>query len=292
MREIRGTNATDELATSHVPLVRHIVLETMGRVPSHVNRDDLMSAGLVALVKASRSFDEGRGVPFARYAATRVRGAIVDELRASDWASRQVRRRAREVAAARAELAGTLGRTASSHDLADSLGMSVAEIDRNDEDVHRAQVLSVEGLQELAPDTLLRSDRPTPEEEVEHRERLTYLVEAVAELPERLRVVITEYFLGERPMCHIAAELGVTESRVSQMRAEALVLLRDALNRELEPTRVVPHARPDGAAARRREHYFAAVANRHAAHRSGQARHPLIGSGSADPVRADNRRLA
>lgn len=77
--------------------------------------------------------------------------------------------------------------------------------------------------------------------------------------------MISDYFLEERPMAEIAAELGVTESRVSQMRAEALVLLRDALNRELDPSLVTPHARPQGSAARRREAYFAAVAARHAA---------------------------
>jgi RNA polymerase sigma factor for flagellar operon FliA len=77
--------------------------------------------------------------------------------------------------------------------------------------------------------------------------------------------VISDYFLNERPMSEIAAELGVTESRVSQMRAEALVLLRDALNHELDPTRLEAHARPEGSAARRREAYFAAVAARHAA---------------------------
>lgn len=292
MSESTGTEATDELVTSHVPLVRHIVLETLGRVPSHVNRDDLTSAGLVALVKASRSFDPDRGVPFARYAATRVRGAIVDELRASDWASRQVRRRAREVGAARSDLAGALGHAPSSGDLADTLGLSIAEVERNDADVHRAQVLSVEGLQELSPDTFLRADGPTPEEEVEHRERLTYLVEAVAELPERLRVVISDYFLCERPMAQIAAELGVTESRVSQMRAEALVLLRDALNRQLEPTKVVAHARPRGAAARRRETYFAAVTNRHEAHRGRRAGVTQADVGTFHPVLESDRRLA
>jgi RNA polymerase sigma factor for flagellar operon FliA len=114
-------------------------------------------------------------------------------------------------------------------------------------------------------DDILPSSGPTPEQLVEHRERLTYLVEAVAELPERLRIVISDYFLNERPMSEIAAELGVTESRVSQMRAEALVLLRDALNHELDPHRLEPHARPEGSAARRREAYFAAVAARHAA---------------------------
>jgi RNA polymerase sigma factor FliA len=291
MRETIDTTEADELVTSHVPLVRHIVRETMGRVPSHVNRDDLTSAGLMALVKASRSFDSARGVPFARYAATRVRGAILDELRATDWASRQVRRRARELASARAELAGTLGRAPSSEDLAETLGVSVAEVDRNDDDVARAHVLSVEGLQELGPDDIIRSVIPTPEEEAVHRERLTYLVEAVAELPERLRVVVSAYFLQERPMVEIAAELGVTESRVSQMRAEALVLLRDALNHELDPANVAEHPRPGGAAARRRETYFAAVASRHATHRTSPARLSLVAGGPADPV-TDDRKLA
>lgn len=255
----------DELITRHIPVVSHIVRETMGRVPSHVNRDDLTSAGLAALVQASKSFDAERGVPFARYAATRVRGAILDELRGIDWASRSVRRRARDLDATRAQLAGILGRTPSTQEVADAVGMTLAEIAQNDDDIARAQVLSLQGAQDASLDDVLPSAGPTPEQLVEHRERLTYLVEAVAELPDRLRIVVSDYFLEERPMAEIAAELGVTESRVSQMRAEALVLLRDALNHELDPTQLEPHARPQGSAARRRETYFAAVAARHAA---------------------------
>jgi RNA polymerase sigma factor FliA len=241
------------------------VRETLGRVPSHVNRDDLTSAGLAALVQASKSFDAERGVPFGRYAATRIRGAILDELRGIDWASRSVRRRARDLDATRAQLASILGRSPSNQEIADAVGMTLAEIAQNDDDIARAHVLSLQGAQDASLDDLLPTSGPTPEQLVEHRERLTYLVEAVAELPERLRIVIADYFLEERPMAQIAAELGVTESRVSQMRAEALVLLRDALNSQLDPSRVPTPARPDGAAARRRQAYFAAVAARHAA---------------------------
>ena len=255
----------DELITRHIPVVSHIVRETMGRVPSHVDRDDLTSAGLAALVQASKSFDPERGVPFARYAATRVRGAILDELRGIDWASRSVRRRARDLDATRSQLAGILGRTPTPQEVADAAGMTLAEIAQNEEDIARAQVLSLQGAQDASLDDVLPSAGPSPEQLVEHRERLTYLVEAVAELPERLRIVISDYFLSERPMAEIAAELGVTESRVSQKRAEALVLLRDALNHELDPTQVTPHSRPQGSAARRRDTYFAAVAARHAA---------------------------
>jgi RNA polymerase sigma factor for flagellar operon FliA len=257
--------ALDDLITSHIPVVTHIVRETMGRVPSHVNRDDLTSAGLAALVQASKSFDAERGVPFARYAATRVRGAILDELRGIDWASRSVRRRARDLDATRAQLSAILGRTPTAQEVADAVGMTLAEIAQNEDDIARAQVLSLQGAQDASLDDVLPASGPTPEQLVEHRERLTYLVEAVAELPDRLRIVIADYFLEERPMAEIAAELGVTESRVSQMRAEALVLLRDALNHALDPTQVTPHARPQGSAARRRDAYFAAVASRHAA---------------------------
>lgn len=252
------------LITSTMPLVGHIVRETMGRVPSHVSRDDLTSAGLTALVQAAQHFDAERGVPFERYAATRIRGAILDELRAVDWASRSVRRRARDLEETRTRLATTLGRTPSVAEVATSLGMTIEEIQANDEDVSRAQVLSLQGSATASLDELVPTRAPSPESLVEHQEQLEYLVAAIAELPDRLRVVVQDYFFAERPMADIAAELGVTDSRISQMRAEALVLLRDALNNALEPTLVKRAGKPGGCANRRREAYFAAVAARHA----------------------------
>ena len=240
MRENTDTAGRDELITSHIPVVSHIVRETLSRVPSHVNRDDLTSAGLAALVQASQNFDDSRGVPFARFAATRVRGAILDELRGIDWASRSVRRKARDLEATRSSLANILGRTPTPQEVADAAGVPLDEVVRNDDDVARAQVLSLQGAPDAALDELLPSSGPSPDQLVEHRERLTYMVEAIAELPERLRIVINDYFLEERPMADIAAELGVTESRVSQMRAEALVLLRDAMNHALDPELLTP----------------------------------------------------
>ena len=256
----------DDLVTSHIPLVGHVVRETMARVPGHVSRDDLTSAGLAALVQAGRGFDPSRGVPFARYAATRIRGAVLDELRAVDWASRSVRRRARDLDETRTRLAQSLGRPPSDAEVASALGLAPEEVAANADDIARAQVLSLHaGPDEASLAESLVSTTPSPEQAIEHQERLTYLAEAVAELPERLRTVVEGYFLAERPMAEIAEELGVTESRVSQLRAEAMVLLRDALNSQLDPELVTPHARPEGVAARRREAYFAAVAARHAA---------------------------
>lgn len=258
-------NDVDELVTSHMALVGHIVRESMGRLPSHVNRDDLTSAGLTALVQAARSYDGSRGVPFTRYASTRIRGAIIDELRGVDWASRSVRRRARTLDETRSRLAAELGRLPSDAEVAEAAGMSVEEMTANDEDVSRASVMSLQGFGETPIDDVLPTRSPSPEEKLEQSERIGYLVDAVAELPERLRTVVEGYFFAERPMAEIAAELGVTESRVSQIRAEALILLKDAMNSALAPELVTPHSRPDGCAARRRDAYFAAVASRRTA---------------------------
>ncbi|WP_230487134.1 sigma-70 family RNA polymerase sigma factor [Nocardioides anomalus] len=256
----------DALATTHLPLVQHLVRETMSRVPAHVDRDDLSSAGLVALVQAARAWDPERGIPFPRYAATRIRGALLDELRSVDWASRSVRRRGREIDTARSALAVRLRRVPEDTEVAAELGVALAEIQRSDDDLARASVLSLDaGEDGTAASEALASPEPTPDAMVEHRERLQYLEAAVVELPERLRHVVQGYFIDERPMAELAEELGVTESRISQLRAEALVLLRDALNTALDPELVAPAERPEGVAARRRTAYFRAVADRHAA---------------------------
>jgi RNA polymerase sigma factor FliA len=256
----------DELVTANVPLVAHIVRETMGRLPAHVDRDDLNSAGLTALVQAGKAWDPERGIPFSKYAAQRVRGAILDELRSVDWASRSVRRRAREIETARTTLAADLRRVPDDAQVAQHLGIELADIQRSDDDLARASVLSLDaGTENGDVADVLPTNEPSPDALVEHREKLQYLAEAVAELPERLRAVVQGYFIDERPMAEIAAELNVSESRISQIRAEALVLLKDALNSALEPTLVQQHSRPDGAAARRRDAYFRAVAERHAA---------------------------
>ncbi len=260
------TPSQDDLVTTHIPLVGHLVREVLSRVPGHVDRDDLTSAGLTALVQAAQGFDVERGVPFARYASTRIRGALLDELRGADWATRAVRRTARDLDHTRMRLTQSLGRVPSDAELAAAQGVPVEEVLSNREDLARAQVMSLEAGDEYGSyATSMPSATPTPEQAIEHSELLTYLSEAVCELPERLRRVVEGYFLDEQPMAELAAELGVTESRISQLRAEAMVLLRDGINSQLDPALVQRHSRPEGVAARRREAYFAAVADRHAA---------------------------
>src|SRR3546814_238153 len=189
----------DDLITSNIALVGHIVRETMGRVPSHVDRDDLTSAGLTALVQAGQAFEAERGVPFARYAATRIRGAILDELRSVDWASRSVRRRARTIEEARNRLAADLGRIPSNDEVASLLGVDLSEVIGNDDDLNRATVHSLQAGSESVVEELNTSHQPDPAAEVEHRERLTSLIAAVTELPERLRVAVEDHFLAHHP---------------------------------------------------------------------------------------------
>jgi RNA polymerase sigma factor for flagellar operon FliA len=266
--DLRSPADVDALVREHLILVGHAVRGAMARVPGHVRRDDLASAGMLALVVAAQRYDASQGVPFPAYAATRIRGAIIDELRGMDWASRSVRRRAREVEEVRGRLAGELGRPVADAEISQALGITTDELSSHQADLSRAVVASLSAIQAAARDDLLPSVGHTAHDVVEQRERLAYLQDAVTLLPERLRVVIEGYFLNDRPMTEIAEELGVTQSRVSQMRAEALALLRDALNSSLEPDLVPRHPNPTGAAARRRDAYFAEVAS----HRSYTAR--------------------
>jgi RNA polymerase sigma factor for flagellar operon FliA len=251
----------EELIRTHMPLVGHLVRDMLTRIPNHIHRDDLTSAGLHALVTAARSWDPQRGIPFHRFASTRIRGAILDELRALDWATRSVRTKARATDTTRAHLTTTLGRTPTPEELAQALGTTTTELHQTDTDVQRATVLSLQGFTTSSADDLVTEKHPGPEDMLVRREQIGYLHHAIASLPDRLQLVITEYFLHERPMADIAADLGVTESRISQLRAEALSLLKDGLNTQLDPELAPAPDNPDSITARRRASYYASIAS-------------------------------
>ena len=251
----------DDLVRTHLGLANQAVHELARRLPAHVNRDDLLSAALLGLAQAARSWDPERGASFERHAATRIRGALLDELRDSDWASRSVRSRARRLQQAGEVLIGRLGRVPTHDELATELGTEPEAVRKLVSDVHRATVLNYESIvADGDADDLLPSGDRAPDHVLVDRERRAYLSDAVLALPERLRTVVIGYFYEERPMLQIAAELGVTESRVSQLRAEALVLLRDGLNAHLDPDTLPAEPRSDGRLAKRRAAYHAAIA--------------------------------
>ena len=253
--------AEEDLVRRHLPLVQYAVAEVASRVPRHVSRGDLVSAGMVGLAQAARSYDGGRGIAFDRYASQRIRGALLDELRSRDWASRTVRAKARAVTAATDHLTGCLGRTPTKVEVAERAGIDVRAVDDLADDVHRAVVLNYDSLMDSSDgEGILPADNMTPEATLLERERTAYLIDAVACLPERLRRVIVGYFFEELPMLVLADELGVSESRISQMRAEALALMKDGMNSQLEPDLVVEQ-RPDGRVAKRKAAYYNTVSN-------------------------------
>jgi RNA polymerase sigma factor for flagellar operon FliA len=256
----------EELIRQHMPLVGHLVRDMLTRIPNHIHRDDLTSAGLHALVTAARGWDPDRGIPFHRFATTRIRGAILDELRALDWATRSVRTKARATDTTRQNLTTALGRTPTTTELAQALGTTTTDLQQTDNDVQRATVLSLQGFATSSADNLVTEPTPGPEDMLVRREQIGYLHHAISSLPDRLQTVITEYFLRERPMADIAADLGVTESRISQLRAEALSLLKDGLNTHLDPELAPNPADPESITARRRASYYANIAGNTSLH--------------------------
>ena len=249
----------EQLIRQHMPLVGHLVRDMLTRIPNHIHRDDLTSAGLHALVTAARGWDPERGIPFHRFATTRIRGAMMDELRALDWATRSVRTKARATDSTRQHLTGTLGRTPTPEELAQALGTTTTDLHQTDNDVQRATVLSLQGFTTSSAEDMVSEPAPGPEDMLLRREQIGYLHHAIGSLPERLRYVITEYFLSERPMADIAEDLGVTESRISQLRAEALSLLKDGLNTHLDPDLAPTPENPESITARRRASYYANI---------------------------------
>lgn len=267
----------DQLVRDHLPLVSHVVADVMVRVPRHVSRDELTSAALYGLAQAARSFDPDRGASFEGYARRRMQGALLDELRSRDWASRGVRAQARKIRVATDQLTASLGRQPTTAEAGAAAGLDKAEVERLVGDVHRATVLNYDSIFRDSEDSealILAGDGGVssgggsgwgidPGDVLMTRERAAYLRDAVDALPERLRTVIVGCFFEERPMSELAAEFGVTESRISQIKAEALALLREGIEATLDvddEQPVAPATIPVGRVARRKAAYFAAIA--------------------------------
>ncbi len=254
------------LVEEHLPLVNHVVFQVAVHFPRHVDRDELARAGALGLVEAAKRYDESRGVPFNRFAAQRIRGAIIDAVRAADWAPRSVRALARRLDQVEQNLASRLGRVPSLTETAAALEISREELDRLRDRLFRSVVLAFDSLVGDADDDELTlvdvlTDRSVmePSEELESRELHAYLRDAVQLLPERHRLVVVGYFIEERTSQDLARFLGVTESRVSQMRTEALNMLRQGIEAQYEPA--AERVPAEGLVARRRAAYADAISD-------------------------------
>lgn len=253
------------LVEAHLSMIPALTASMAAHYPRHADREELAQAAALGLVEAALRFDPERGVPFDRWASARVRGAVVDAIRAIDFAPRSVRSTCRHIDAAHEALSQTLGRTPTSKELAATLKMSVRELDDHRARRDTARVLSLDApagnpedsVTDLA-DLLVEADAPTPDSVVDAAESLALLGAAVRLLPERVRSVIDGYFIAGRTSVELADELGVTESRIAQMRAEGLAMLRQALAGPME--RTFSSEILGRRAARTRAAYVAAVA--------------------------------
>jgi len=254
--------AVTGLIEHHLPLVAVLVAQRLLHVPAHVRRDELMSAGMLALVLSARAYDQRRGVSFRCFAAFRIRGAaLIDELRSMDWASRSYRSRAREAETVRTQLAASLHRPPGIDDIAAVLGVSARELDAVYADLVRGAVLSLQSLTTDALPETPGNHLDGPESLILRREELGYLHDAVAVLPQRLRFVVVAHFFRHWKMSEIAVEMSVSQSRVSQLCTEAIALIRDGMNSQLDPDTLRSLGRP-GRTGVARAAYYTALAER------------------------------
>ena len=205
-------------------VVPGVVAALAARFPRHVDRGELIRAGTLAVVEAAWRFDPARGVPFERYAAQRVRGAVLDAVRAEDWVPRSVRAESRRIEIVESALTARLGRRPTAAEIGRELDLTPARVDR----VRAAAVAGLVDRLDVDEDGRTPVDErdPGPTAALERAELLGYLRDALDGLTDRHRRVILGVFVEGRTTIDLAVELGVSRSRVSQMRSEAVADLR------------------------------------------------------------------
>lgn len=222
---------SNDLVTQHAPLVKRIAYHLMSRLPPSVQADDLIQAGMIGLLEASRNYDAKQGASFETYAGIRIRGAMLDEIRKNDWAPRSVHRKARKVAEAVRKIENEKGRDARDNEVAEVLEMTLDEYHQVLQDASGYLVLSFDdmGTDDEALATQVSDHSPGPFEGLQREDFKKSLAESIAGLPERERLVMTLYYDEELNLREIGAVLGVSESRVSQIHSQALLRLQARL---------------------------------------------------------------
>jgi RNA polymerase sigma factor for flagellar operon FliA len=221
--------ARDRLVERYTPLVRVVAHRVMAGLPTHVDHADLTQSGVFGLIDAIERFDPERCPRFESFAVQRIRGAILDELRAQDWVPRTVRGRVRELERAQERLERRLQRAATDREIAAEMHVPLREVQGL---IRQVQVLSVEALDEIGGGVadLFTDAAPDPMSVVQARETMRQLNAAVAGLGERDRTVVQLYYLENRTLAEIGRMLGVTESRVCQLHARLVGRLRGRLD--------------------------------------------------------------
>jgi RNA polymerase sigma factor FliA len=235
--DTRDTGLRDRLILHYAPLVKYVAGRVGSGLPAHVEQADLVSYGTFGLIDAITRFEPTREVKFESYAMSRIRGAIIDELRSTDWIPRSVRMKARQFERTVAELESALQRTPTDEEVAEAMDMDVEDIRKF---LGQLSLVNVVALDELlvdddggsAPrlvDTLQDSTALDPQAMAEHGEARQLLARAVEQLPDREKVVVSLYYFEGLTLAEIGRVLGVTESRICQMHTKAVLHLRTKL---------------------------------------------------------------
>ncbi len=230
----------DQLVGQYAPLVRRLALQLVAKLPASVELDDLMQAGLMGLLDAVRRYQQTAEAQFETYAVTRIRGAMLDELRSQDWLPRSVRSKAKSIEQAVHQLNHQLMRPATEAELAEEMDLSLAEYQTLLEEARGVQVIHYEDLarNQTESSDVLDHNLLGPQDESEWSNPLnklmsqglrTALVEAIKALPEREQLLLSLQFEQDLNQKEIGAVMGITEGRVSQLRSQAVVRIRAML---------------------------------------------------------------
>jgi RNA polymerase sigma factor FliA len=240
-RAYKGTGderLREQLILHYSPLVKYVAGRVSVGLPSNMEQADFVSSGVFGLIDAIEKFDPERSIKFETYAITRIRGAMIDELRALDWIPRSIRQKSREVERAYATLEASLRRTPSEAEVAAEMGVQLEELHSVFSQLSLANVVALEELLHAGGergdrlslmDTLEDTAADDPVEIAEDRELRRLLARAISTLPEREKTVVTLYYYEGLTLAEIGQVLGVTESRVSQIHTKSVLQLRAKL---------------------------------------------------------------
>jgi RNA polymerase sigma factor FliA len=232
------TRAREDLVVAYSPLVKYVAGRMASGLPAHVDEADLISYGLVGLINAIERFELEREIKFETYAITRIKGAIIDELRSLDWVPRSVRQRAREIERANSKLEHKLQRAPNDEEMSSELGMTVKEFQDALLQISNSTIAALDemwtvgdssGDQVSLLDTLTDESAPDPAQLIDQTDLKDRVADAIARLPEREKLVIALYYYENLTLREIGEVLGVTESRVSQLHTKAVLRLRSRL---------------------------------------------------------------
>jgi RNA polymerase sigma factor for flagellar operon FliA len=222
-------------------LIKKVAYKMISRLPANIELDDLMSAGVIGLIDAAEKYDPEKSCNFKSYAEIRIRGAMVDELRSLDWVPRSVRQKGSNIDTVQRELQGRLGRPATPVEVATEMGLSLEEYHLLADKARAVSVVSYEDLGAGAAeekrdflDGIADPEAMSPEDTSEQTSERDLMMQAIQELPERHRVVLTLYYFEDMNLKEIGTLLGVTESRISQIHSSAVAQLRPILEALME----------------------------------------------------------